>query len=67
MIKKISKEAIIFSLWYRKSIKLKESTCILLSHMNMFNAIKTRVWVELQEIKVFNGAETLSPPFPKVI
>lgn len=46
------------SLWHRKSIKLKETTYILLSHIHMFNTIKTRVWGELQEIKALNGADT---------
>lgn len=58
MLKQINKEAMISSLWHRKSIKLKENTCILLSHIHMFNAIKTRVWGELKEIEAFNGADT---------
>lgn len=45
-------------LWHRKSIKLNETTCILLSHIHMFNAIKTRVWGKLQVMKAFNGADT---------
>lgn len=47
----------IFSLWHRKSTKLKETTCILLSHTHMFNVTKRRVWGELQEIKAINGAD----------
>lgn len=58
MLKQVNKAAMIFSLWHRKSIKIKEITCILLSHIHMFNAIETRVWGELQEIRALNGADT---------
>lgn len=58
----------IFVFVTNKVNKAQETTCILLSHIHMFNAIKTRVWGELQKLKALNGADTnFSPPSPKVI